>query len=98
MIKIKSISNEDTAHHFKLEISPEMHNDLVSFFSELGFPDDETIKIDTIFTEISGEYIYLHKDDIKAHFFVEDKYVHMVIDWQIQQNELIEHMRKYFSF
>ena len=83
MINIKSISNIDGVSHFKFDICEETHNNLISFFHDMGFSNDETIKIDTPFSELSDEYIYLHKDSIKVHLFVGEQTAHMVIDSNI---------------
>ncbi len=98
MIKIKSISTFEGIYHFKLEIDKEIHNKLISFFYGLGFSGDETIKIDTPFSELSDGYIYIHKDSMKVHFFIGEQTAYMVIDSSIPQKELIMIMKKDFEF
>ncbi len=98
MIKIKSISTMGGMYHFTLEIDEDIHNKLISFFYRLNFSDDETIKIDTPFSELSDAYIYLHKDSMKVHFFIGEQTAHMVIDSSMPQKELIRLMKKDFKF
>ena len=98
MIKIKSISTPEGMCHFKLELDEEIHNKLISFFHNLNFPDDELIKIDTTFSELSDAYIYLHKDSMKVHLFIGEQTAHMVIDSNMPQKELIKLMKKEFEF
>lgn len=97
MIKIKRISNEEDIHYFKLELSEDIHNQLINFFHSLGFPSDETLKIDTPFSELDSEYIYLH-GKFKVHLFIVENAVNMVIDSKLTQKELTEMMRQHFIF
>ena len=98
MIKIKSLSNKDTIHHFKLELKENIHNQLIAFFDSLDFSDDEILTIDTPFSVMEGAYLYIHNDQIKVHFFIEKKVIHMVLDCEMDQKTITDLMRKDFVF
>lgn len=83
---------------FKLELQEDIHNQLIGFFGLMGFSSEELVKIDTLFSELAGEYIYINSDKCKGHFFVEDKFVHMVLDCKLAQDKLIKKMQGYFIF
>lgn len=98
MIRIKSLSNKDTIHHFTLELKENIHNQLISFFNSLDFPQDELLTIDTPFSVMGGAYLYIHNDQIKVHFFIEEKVVHMVLDCEMDQKTTTDLMKKHFVF
>lgn len=98
MIRIKRISNEDSIHYFKLDITPDIHSELINFFHKLSFPEDELTKIDTPFSELEGEYICIKKKDIKVHFFVTKNDINLVVDSDTSQKKLSELMKKHFIF
>ena len=98
MIKIKSMANEDEINHYVLEMFPNIHNILISFFHQLKFSSDEVDKLDVIFSEMNGAYFHVKKEDMKVHFFIHDDEVNMVIDSTKKQEELFNLMNKYFIF
>lgn len=98
MIKIKRISNEEEIHYFKLELNENFHNQLIAFLDDLNFSDDDILKVDTPFSELSGEYIYLHRNSFKIHLFIEKGAVNMVIDSKLTQEHMCKMMSKHFIF
>lgn len=98
MIKIKRVSNEDEMYYYTFGIFPDMHNELISFFNDLGFSEDELIKVDTIFSELDGECFHIKKKNMKIHFFICKGNINMVIDSEEPQENLSKLMKKYFLF
>ena len=98
MIQIKKISNEDEIHHHELENSSEMYNELIGFLFDNKFQEDEINKIDTPFSELEGEYIFVKKTDMKIHFFVGKEKTQMVIDSKKSQKELSKMLANHFLF
>ena len=98
MIGIVRLYNEGEMHYFKLVMHNEIHNELITFFYDLGFSSASLSKLDVLFSEIVGEYFFIKFKTIKVHFFVEDKRVNMIIDWKISQQQLTKKMSSYFIF
>ena len=85
-------------YHFNLELNDNFHNELIGFLYYLGFPEDETIKVDTPFSELDGGYIYVHHNQFKIHLCVRQDSVDIVFDTSLSQKELYKLMKKYFIF
>jgi len=98
LIKIKGIENEDCMHCYTLEISPTIHNELITFFYHLKFDINETDKLDIIFSELNGAYLHIKNKDTKVHFFIANNVITMVIDTDKTQKELYDLMKKEFIF
>jgi len=98
MIKIKRIANEESIHHYVFENSTNIHNELLGYFNDLKFEKDELIKIDTPFTELEEEYIFMKSEKMKIHFFICRKNIHMIIDSDESQKNIHFQMRNYFLF
>ncbi len=96
MIKIKRLMNDEEIHWYVLEVSENIHNELIAFLSELGCED--TLGIDTPFSELAGEYITARGTELKAHFFITNECAHMVLDTSVPQDLLVSHMKKHFMF
>ena len=98
MIRINRISSKEGIHHYVFNIMPDIHNQLISFFNDLDFSQDELLEIDTPFSELDGEYVYIKNKDIKVHIFICNNKVNMVIDSTLTQEKLTNLMQKYFIF
>ena len=98
MIGITRLSNDEEAHYFKLIIHPQIHNELIEFFATWNFPKEELEKIDTPFSELEGEYIFLKSKNVKVHLFVEKSRINMIIDTSIDQETLTKRMTPVFIF
>jgi len=98
MIIIKKISNKEEIHQYVFDIMPDTHGQLINFFNKIGFNQDEIIELDTPFSELDGEYLFIKNDDMKVHFFIYNNKVNMIIDSNKSQEELTNLMRMHFIF
>ena len=98
MIKIKRIGNENEMHYYKFDALQNIHNELINFFNSLNFPSDELNKIDILFSELNGEWLYIKKEGMKIHFFIANNEITMVIDTNQSQKDLSNIMKDYFIF
>ena len=102
MMKVVGIENMEGIYHFTIEFNEKMenyhtiHNEMEDFLFQLGFPPDESAKVDIPFSEVN--YIYVHHPPFKIHFFGGDKYIDMVFDTSFPQEELYKIMKKFFIF
>ena len=98
MIKIKRIGTENEIHYYVFDIFTNIHNELINFLHKLDFSNDELNKIDVLFSELDGEYIFVRKENMKIHFFICNKKITMVIDTKEPYEPILESMKKYFTF
>lgn len=98
MIKIKKIGSEDEIHSYEFESSDNIHNELINFLNAVGFDADEIDGIDTPFSELSGEYIFVKKEDMRIYFFICDNKINMVVDSKKTHSELSNLMKNNFIF
>ena len=98
MILIKRISTEDGIARYEFGNSAIIHNDLINFLNYLRFESDEIDKIDTPFSELGGECLFVRKEGMKIHFFICENKVTMVVDSDKSVAELSELMGKHFVF
>jgi len=102
MMKVVGMENMEGIYHFTIEFDEKMenyhtfHNEMIVFLYYLKFPDDEIIKVDKPFSEVS--YIYVHHPPFKIHFFGGDKCIDMVFDTSFPQEELYKIMKEFFIF
>lgn len=85
MYKTKHIENFGHILHVVIDNDYEVHNELVPLFTKLGFEDEETLKLDTMFPDLTGHYLYLERttpSPLKAHLFIEKTVIHLVFDTQ----------------
>lgn len=98
MILINRIINKESVHYYNLTNSPDIHGKLIGFFSKLNFDEDELLELDTPFTEMNGEFIFIQNDWLKAYFVIGVDDVVMVLDSTKSQSDLTDIMKNYFIF
>ena len=98
-MKVVGMENMEGIYHFTIEFDEKMenfHNELINFLHDLGFPPDESAKIDKPFSEVN--YIYVYHPPFKIHFFGREDSVDMVFDTSFPQEELYKIMKEFFIF
>ena len=103
-LRIVGISSEDYPNgridSFEIKLPEESphHSNIIPFFLDLGFPEEEVLdKLDIITQEIDYLFIY-GNPKIKAHLIVENGNLSMKFDTSLSRDEIIKVMEKYFEF
>ena len=85
-------------HAYDLALREDMHDILMKYFSSLNFPESEVEKLDVVFSEMAGGWMYIHNGNIKVHFFITPNNVKMIIESDMDQAALSLTMKDYFVF
>jgi hypothetical protein len=99
--KVLGISSEEyfggRIDTIKISLSEKLVYIMEKLFHDLGFSEKVINDLDIHYPSSKG-YYFFYSSKIKAHMFFEEKILNLIFDSNIQKEELVEVLDKYFEF
>lgn len=97
-LKLISIKNpRDFIFYFIFPKDKDANVNICGLLESLGFTKKESSEFDSNYPEIYEGYLYGESKEIKAHLFISDTNLHMVLDTKISREKILESLKKYFT-
>lgn len=81
---------------FVIEERRDFHNEIISLLSDIGFEEEKLNELDSNYNKDEGNYFVFSKG-MRFYLFLQEDSIKFVIDSQIQKEELISKIEKYFQ-
>jgi len=98
--KIKGIFSKEypggRSDLFLLDSDRDIHEELISFFRELGISETNLIEFDSVTTDVEG-YFFVYEKEIKIHLIISERGINLLIESKIPKEELLDIMERYFQ-
>ena len=81
---------------FRIEMQENLQSPIMSLFEELGFEEEKVKDLDIDYPSTKG-YFFVYNKKIKAHIFVEETKINLIFDSNMDKENLVAIVEKYFS-